>query len=132
MNIKKFINVIINVLCDKTWEGAVAVDAEEAAREISHLSGGKSLTKVLLVGGAVCMIDEDPAHAGENAACGWVAAAELADSADLRECVILYRSAAGLWERLVVNGDRTITETQALRGDMTPEEAVRRLGDFET
>jgi hypothetical protein len=113
-------------------KGRRVVDAEEAAREMSLLLlRGKPSMKVLLVGGAVCMIDEGPAPAAENGACGWAAAAELADCADLRGCAILYRSASGLWERLLVNGDRTITETRALGRGMTPEEAVGMLGGGE-
>jgi hypothetical protein len=108
------------------------VEIEEAARKISLLlDSGRSLVKVVLVGGTVCMIDEGPPRAGESGAFGWAAAAELADCADLRGCVILYRSASGLWERLVVNGDRTITETRLLGQGMTPEEAVTMLRDAE-
>lgn len=104
------------------------MEIEEVARKISLLlDGGRFLMKVLLVRGTVCMIDECPARAGESGAFGWAAAAELADCADLRGCVILYRSASGLWERLVVNEDRTITETRILGRGMTPEEAVTML-----
>jgi hypothetical protein len=111
------------------------VNAEDAAREMSRLFADCKLsTKVLLVDGAVCVVDSCGAREALNAeenACRWAMIAEFADNIDLRSCVILYRSVSGLWERLIVNDDKTITETRALGYGMTPEEAVTRLKDLE-
>jgi hypothetical protein len=114
------------------------MNAEDAAKKMSQqFADCKSSTNVLLVDGTICVIDGVIARAPEKAekteknACQWVMVAEFADNIDLRGCVILYRSVYGMWERLIVNDDKTITETQALGYGMTPEDAVKQLKDFE-
>jgi hypothetical protein len=108
------------------------MDARDVAKKISRqFAGSKGSTKVSLVDGAVCVVDSDIARAAENDPCQWLVVAELADSVDLRGCVILYRGVSGLWERLIVNDDKTITETQALGYWMTPEEALKQLKALE-
>jgi hypothetical protein len=108
------------------------MNAEDAVKKMSRqFADCKASIKVSLVEGTICVIDDDIARIDENDVCQWVMVAEFADNIDLRGCVILYRSASGLWERLIVNDDKTITETQALGYWMTPEEAVKQLKNLE-
>jgi hypothetical protein len=144
MIIHKYCYIVISIICYyglwknimatikrgavKGGKGRRSVNAEEAAKEMSQLFAAlRPAVVVSLIDGVVCVIDDGVVGASGDYACQWVAVAELADNMDLRGCVILYRGGSGLWERLIVNEDKTITETQTLGRGMAPDEAVRHL-----